>query len=153
MLMRNVSPIGPMCFRWLMFSLSRPCELLVLLCFIASWTCVVVSVLLYPCIFGVALLMDLFALYVVFVCRKQLPHLGAWDLDHRCFLSSCCLFVLFCILCGRVRACSYYASDPLVYYCICMPSRWCVCWWVLWAERKRDLCLREILSSMFSWSL
>ena len=38
MLMRNASPRGPMCFRYLMFSLSGPCELLFLLCFIASWT-------------------------------------------------------------------------------------------------------------------
>ena len=28
---RNVSPRGPMCFRWMMFSLSVPCELLFLL--------------------------------------------------------------------------------------------------------------------------
>ena len=38
MLVRNASPRGPMCFRCLMFSLSRPCELLFLLCFIASGT-------------------------------------------------------------------------------------------------------------------
>ena len=38
MLVRNASPRGPMCFRCLMFSLSGPCELLFLLCFIASWT-------------------------------------------------------------------------------------------------------------------
>ena len=38
MLVRNVSPRGPMCFRCLMFSLSGPCELLFLLCFITSWT-------------------------------------------------------------------------------------------------------------------
>ena len=38
MLVRNASPRGPMCFRCLMFSLSGPCELLVLLCCIASWT-------------------------------------------------------------------------------------------------------------------
>ena len=38
MLMRNASPKGPMCFRCLMFNLSGPCELLFLLCFIASWT-------------------------------------------------------------------------------------------------------------------
>ena len=38
MLLRNASPRGPMCFRCLMFSLSGPCELLFLLCFIASWT-------------------------------------------------------------------------------------------------------------------
>ena len=34
-LVRNASPRGPMCFRWLMFSLSGPCELLFLLCFIS----------------------------------------------------------------------------------------------------------------------
>ena len=34
MIVRNVSPRGPMCFRCLMFSLSGPCELLFLLCVI-----------------------------------------------------------------------------------------------------------------------
>ena len=38
MLVRNVSPRGLMCFRCPMFNLSGPCELLFLLCFIASWT-------------------------------------------------------------------------------------------------------------------
>ena len=38
MLMRNANPRRPMCFRCLIFSLSGPCELLFLLCFIASWT-------------------------------------------------------------------------------------------------------------------
>ena len=38
MLARNASPRWHMCFRCLMFSLSGPCELLFLLCFIASWT-------------------------------------------------------------------------------------------------------------------
>ena len=47
-----------------MFTLSGPCQLLFLLCFIASWTRVVVSVMLYPCILCVALLMDLFVLCV-----------------------------------------------------------------------------------------
>ena len=37
MLVGNASPRGPMCFKCLMFSLSRPCELLFLLCFISSW--------------------------------------------------------------------------------------------------------------------
>ena len=36
MLVRNASPRGPMCFRCLMFNSSGACELLVLLCFIAS---------------------------------------------------------------------------------------------------------------------
>ena len=35
-LVRNESPRGPMCFRCLIFNLSGPCELLFLLCFIAS---------------------------------------------------------------------------------------------------------------------
>ena len=38
MLVRNASPRGPICFMYLMFNLSGPCELLILLCFIASWT-------------------------------------------------------------------------------------------------------------------
>ena len=38
MLVRNASPRGPMCFRYLMFNLSGRCELLFLLCIIASWT-------------------------------------------------------------------------------------------------------------------
>ena len=37
-LVRNANPRGPMCFRCLIFNLSGPCELLFLLCFIASWT-------------------------------------------------------------------------------------------------------------------
>ena len=43
---------------------SGHCELLFLPCFIASWTSVVVSVMLYPCIFCVALLIDMFVLCV-----------------------------------------------------------------------------------------
>ena len=35
---RNASPREPICFRCLIFSLSGPCDLLFLLCFIASWT-------------------------------------------------------------------------------------------------------------------
>ena len=36
-LVRNASPRVSMYFRCLIFSLSGPCELLFLLCFIASW--------------------------------------------------------------------------------------------------------------------
>ena len=64
MLVRNANPRGPMCFRCLMFNLSGPCELLFLLCFIASWTRVVVSVILYPCILCAVLLVYLFFLCV-----------------------------------------------------------------------------------------
>ena len=38
MFVRNVSQRGPMCFMGLLFNLSGPCEILYLLCFIASWT-------------------------------------------------------------------------------------------------------------------
>ena len=38
MIVRNASPREPMCFRCRMFNWSGPCELLFLLCFIASWT-------------------------------------------------------------------------------------------------------------------
>ena len=63
MLVRNGSPRGPMCFRCLMFNLSGPCELLVLLFFIASWAGVGVNEMLYPCMFCVALLMLFLLLY------------------------------------------------------------------------------------------
>ena len=43
-LVRNASP-KTMCFRCLIFNLSGPCELLFLLCFIASWTGEVLSVM------------------------------------------------------------------------------------------------------------
>ena len=49
MLVRYASPSGPMCLRCLKLTLSGPVELLFLLCFIAAWTCVVVSVRLVVC--------------------------------------------------------------------------------------------------------
>ena len=53
MLVRNASPRGPMCFRCLIFNLSGPCELLFLLCFIASYMscceCDVMSLYLWCC--------------------------------------------------------------------------------------------------------
>ena len=54
-------------FRYLMFSLSGPCESLFLRCFIASWTWVVVSEMLGPCMLYVALLMYLYVLCVAFL--------------------------------------------------------------------------------------
>ena len=50
-LVMNASPRRPMYFRCLMLGLSGPGELLFLLCFIASWTRVVVSVMLYHCVY------------------------------------------------------------------------------------------------------
>ena len=62
MFVRYVSPSVPMCLRCLMLTLSGPVELLFLLCFIAAWTCVVVSDMLVVCSFSVFLLMCLFDL-------------------------------------------------------------------------------------------
>ena len=63
-----------------------------------------------------------------FVCvciwRKCPPHLRIWEMDQRCLHSSCCLFMCFCILCGRLRACICYAIYPMA-YCACLPSEWC----------------------------
>ena len=49
MLVRKVSPRGPVCFRCLMLRLSGPTELLFLLCCIAYWTWVVVRVMVCLC--------------------------------------------------------------------------------------------------------
>ena len=65
MLVRYSSPSGPMCLRCLMLTLSGPVELLSLLCFIAPWTCVVVSAMLVVCSFSVSLYMCLFDLCVL----------------------------------------------------------------------------------------
>ena len=63
MLVRYASPSGPICFRSLMLTLSGPVEFL--LYFIATWTCVVVSVMLVFCSFNVFLSMCLFVLCIL----------------------------------------------------------------------------------------
>ena len=60
MLVRCASPSGPLCLRCPMLTLSGHVELLFLLCFIATWTCVVVSVMLVVCSLSVFLSMCLF---------------------------------------------------------------------------------------------
>ena len=60
LLVRYSSPSGPMCLSCLMLTLSGPVELLFLLCFIAAWTCVVVSVMLVVCSLSVFLSTCLF---------------------------------------------------------------------------------------------
>ena len=63
MLVRYANPSGPMCLRCLMLTLSGLVEFF-LLCFIAAWTCVVVSLMLVVCSF------ECFHIYVYvcFVC-------------------------------------------------------------------------------------
>ena len=55
MLVRYESPSGPMCLR---------CLMVFFCCFIAAWTCVVVSVMLVVCSFSVFLSMCLFVMCV-----------------------------------------------------------------------------------------
>ena len=62
MLVRYTSHSGPMCLRCLMLTLSGHVELLFLLCFVAAWTCVVVSGMLVVCSLSVFLSMCLFVL-------------------------------------------------------------------------------------------
>ena len=62
MLVRYANPSGPMCLTCLMLTLSGPVELLFLLCFIAAWTCVVVSIMLVVCSLSVFLYMCLLVL-------------------------------------------------------------------------------------------
>ena len=65
MLVRYASPNCPMSLRCLMLTLSYPVELFALLCFIATWTCVVASVMLVVCSLSVFLSMSLFVLCVL----------------------------------------------------------------------------------------
>ena len=56
MLVRYASTSGHMCLRCLMLTLSGHLELLLLLCLISTWTCVVVSVILVVCSLSVSYL-------------------------------------------------------------------------------------------------
>ena len=77
--------------------LYRPCMVFQSVCVMCMWSSVHLDVPSIRC---------------VCVCRKLSRDLRVWELDHRCFISSCCFSVWFCILCGLVRACSCYASYP-----------------------------------------
>ena len=80
MLVRYVSPRGPMCLKCLMLTLSGLVELLFLLRLIAAWTCVVVSVRLVVCSLSVFLSMRRFVLCVL--CLTVLVNclLNAFDI-------------------------------------------------------------------------
>ena len=70
--MRYASPSGPMCLRCLMLTLSGPVELLFLICFIATWTCVVVSVMLVVCIECVPVYVSVCFVCFMFDCVGEL---------------------------------------------------------------------------------
>ena len=65
MLVRYAIPIGAMCLMCLMLTLSGHVEWLFLLCFIAAWICVVVSVILLVYSLSVFPSMCLFVLRVL----------------------------------------------------------------------------------------
>ena len=69
-LVRYASPSGPMCLMCLMFTLSGHVELL--FCFIAAWTCVVVSVMLVVCSLSVFPSVCLFVVCFMFDCVGEL---------------------------------------------------------------------------------
>ena len=80
MLVRNASPRGPMCFRCLIFSLSGPCELM-----------------LYPCMFCLSLLMDMFGCVCYFVveCYGLVNCCACHPSEHLDDPSMFCLWFLY----------------------------------------------------------
>ena len=91
MLVRYASPRGPMCLRCLMLTLSGPVELF-LLCFIAAWTCVVVSVRLVVC--SMSVFLNYIYIYVCF-SLKVMVFLGCVFL----LVNPYIVFQIVCVLC------------------------------------------------------
>ena len=121
MLVRYTSPSGPMCLRCLMLTLSGPMELLFLLCFIATWTCVVLSVMLVVCSLSVFMSMCLFVLCVfMFVCLFNAFAICVGEVS----VFSLKVMVLFWAVLGCVGV--LLASPCIVflrvYVCVCDPS-------------------------------
>ena len=90
MLVRKVSPRGPMCFMCMMFSLSRPCEMLFLLLDLSCCECNVIS-LPFLC-FSVNGFVCLACLTVfVYFLVKQFAIFCVW-------LLFCCLMLWRCLV-------------------------------------------------------
>ena len=84
----------------------------------------------------------------VCACRKLSLNLRICELYRRCLLSSCTLFLWCCILCGRVRDCSCYASYLWYVVLVCHLNDVCKdcigsvdvgLWWVWWSDRMHNL--------------
>ena len=114
MLEGYASPTCPMFLMCLMLTLSGHVELLFLLCFIATWTCIVVSDVLVFCLFSVFQSMCLFVL-----CVLCLTVLVNW------------FFNAFAICVGEVNVFSLKVmvlflgcvlSSKEYVYCVCDPS-------------------------------
>ena len=115
MLVRYASPCGPMGLRRLMLTLSGPVELLFLLCFIAAWTCVVVSVMLVVCSLSVFLSICLFVLCVF--CLTVLVN---------------CLLNAFAICVGEV----YVFSWKVIVFCF-----FCFFWLIRVLSSPKSMCV------------
>ena len=141
-LVRNASPRGPMCFRCLIFKLSGPCELLFLLCFIASWTWEVVSVMLC-----VALLMCLFVLCVA--CLTVFVN---------CLVKqfAMCLGVVAILLKNVMDVFSVCGGVLLDRPCMVFQRVCVLCLWSQWASKCSFhmfclcFCMSEVISSFRS---
>ena len=112
MLVRYASPSGPMCLRCLMLTLSGPVKLLCSLCFIATGTFVVVSVVLIVCRLCVFLSMYVLCLIVLVYCLLNafaicVGEVSVFSLKVMVFLgcvgvllaSPCIVFQRVCVLC------------------------------------------------------
>ena len=119
MLVRYASPSGPMCLRCLMLTLSGPVELLFMLSFIATWTCVVVSVMLVVCSLSVFLSRCIFVSCVL--CLTVLVN---------------CLLNAFAICVGEV---SVFSLKVMVLFWVVLVFCWLVC--VLSSNEYVLLCL------------
>ena len=127
-----------MCIMCLMLTLSGPVELLFLHCFIAAWTCVVVSVRFVVCSLSVLLSMCLFVLWVL--CLTVLVNcllnafpicvgeVNVFSLKVMVLFLCCVVFLLanlcivfqrvfvLCLLSQCVSVCSLHMSNC----CVCM---------------------------------
>ena len=83
-----------------MFTLSGPVELLSLHCFIATWTCAVVSVMLVVCSLSVFLSICLFVLCLYVLVNCLLNEFCYMCGRGKCFLANpCIVFQRVCVLC------------------------------------------------------
>ena len=126
MLVMYACPSGPMC---LMLTLSGPVELLFLLCFIATWTCVVVSVMLVVCSLSTFLSMCLFVLFVLCLtvlvnCLLDAFAICVGEVSVFSLKVMFCLFVVL-VFCWLVRVLSskeYEGCDCDPSVCLGVPS-------------------------------
>ena len=118
--------------------------LLFLLCFIASWTWDAVSVMLYPCMFCIALSMDLFVLCVA--CLTVFVNCLVKQFAKCLGVLFCCRMWLLCVVGGALL------DRPFMVF-----HRMCVlCLWFQWASRCSFhmcclcFCMSEVISSFKS---